>query len=303
MPRTRPPYPPEFRAQPVALHRAGRTPAELAKEFEPSGATIHTWIAQPALDERPPSAHARQDAALRTAIRTSHARSDGTYVAPLLLLDARWRAPQYGAAHGPARRRPTSPALPDPAGRPMTQQPLAEHGGTARDGRGLLDALFPVVYDELRRLAGAYLRRERPDHTLQPTALVHEAYFRLVGQRNVDWRNRAQFLGVAASMMRRVLVNYAEEHDAQKRGGGTTRVALEHTVEFLEAQNVDLLALDQALVALAAIDPRGSRIVELRFFGGLNVEETAEVIGVSPATVKRDWSLARAWLRRALATE
>ncbi len=183
----------------------------------------------------------------------------------------------------------------------MAQQTLAEHGGTAHDGRDALDALFPLVYDELRRLAGAYLRRERPDHTLQPTALVHEAYFRLVGQRNVDWRNRAQFLGVAASMMRRVLVNYSEERAAQKRGGGATLVALESTVEFLEAQDVDVLALDQALTALAAVDPRGSRVVELRFFGGLNVEETAEVLGTSPATVKRDWSLARAWLRRALA--
>ena len=164
-----------------------------------------------------------------------------------------------------------------------------------------LNALFPLVYEELRRLALGYLGAERDDHTLQPTALVHEAYFRLAGQRNVDWGNRAQFVGVAASMMRRILVNHARDRRAQKRGGGATRIALDETVGFFEARDVDLVALDDALVALAVVDPRGSRVVELRFFGGLGVEETAELLGVSPATVKRDWGVARAWLRRELA--
>lgn len=181
----------------------------------------------------------------------------------------------------------------------MTQHTGPENG-RAGENREALDALFPLVYDELRRLAGAYLRGERSDHTLQPTALVHEAYFRLAGQRNVDWRNRAQFLGVAASMMRRILVNYAHERAAQKRGGGAPRVALDDTIELLQEQDVDLVALDDALIALSAVEPRGGRIVELRFFGGLSVDETAHVLGVSPATVKRDWSFAKAWLRREL---
>lgn len=163
-----------------------------------------------------------------------------------------------------------------------------------------LDALFPLVYDELRRLALGYLRGEG-DHTLQPTALVHEAYFRLAGQRNVDWANRAQFIGVAASMMRRILVNHARDRHAQKRGGAATRITLDESVGFSKEPDVDLVALDEALVELATLDPRGSRVVELRFFGGLGVEETAEVLGVSTATVKRDWSVVRAWLRRELA--
>jgi RNA polymerase sigma factor (TIGR02999 family) len=163
-----------------------------------------------------------------------------------------------------------------------------------------LDACFPLVYDELRRLAGRYLRAEDVGHTLQPTALVHEAYLRLVGQRNVDWRNRAQFLGIAAEMMRRILVNHAVARRTAKRGGGAPRIALDETLRVLEADDVDLLALDGALGALAAVDARASRVVELRFFGGLGIEETAEVLGVSPATVKRDWTVARAWLRREL---
>lgn len=165
---------------------------------------------------------------------------------------------------------------------------------------GALDACFPLVYDELRRLAGRYLRAEGEGHTLQPTALVHEAYLRLVGQRNVDWRNGAQFLGVAAEMMRRILVNHAVARRTAKRGGDAPRVALDETLRVLEADDVDLLALDGALEVLATVDARASRVVELRFFGGLGIEETAEVLGVSPATVKRDWSVARAWLRREL---
>lgn len=172
-----------------------------------------------------------------------------------------------------------------------------------RAGEGdhaVLDELLPLVYDELRRLARVQLGAERAVHTLQPTALVHEAYFRLVGQRNVDWRNRAQFLGIAAEMMRRILINHAQARRAEKRGGGATRVALDETVSFFEERDVDLIALDDALGALAAVDPRGARVVELRFFGGLGIEETAEVLGVAPATVKRDWSVAKAWLRREL---
>ena len=184
----------------------------------------------------------------------------------------------------------------------MTQPSVTELLARAGQGdRAGLDALLPLVYDELRRLARAQLGHDRDVHTLQPTALVHEAYFRLVEQRNVDWRNRAQFLGIAAEMMRRILVNHAQARRAAKRGGGATRIALDETVTFFEERDVDLVALDDALGALAAIDERGSRIVELRFFGGLGIEETAEVLGVSPATVKRDWSVARAWLRRELA--
>lgn len=169
-----------------------------------------------------------------------------------------------------------------------------------RGDRGALDALFPLVYEELRRLARARLKGEGPAHTLQPTALVHEAWFRLAGQCRADWRDRAQLLGVAAEMMRRILVNHAAARRAAKRGGGAARVALDETVGFYEARDVDLVALDAALERLSAIDARGSRIVALRFFGGLGIEETAEVLGISPATVKRDWAAARAWLRREL---
>jgi RNA polymerase sigma factor (TIGR02999 family) len=165
-----------------------------------------------------------------------------------------------------------------------------------RGDKAALDRLLPVVYAELRRLAAAYLRRERSNHTLQATALVHEAYLRLVDQREVDWQNRAQFFGLAAEMMRRILVNYAQQTHAQKRGGYQTRLALDDAISLFEDAGVDLIALDEALMRLAALDPRQSRIVELRFFGGLSVEETAEVIGVSAITVKREWRIAKAWL-------
>jgi RNA polymerase sigma factor (TIGR02999 family) len=170
--------------------------------------------------------------------------------------------------------------------------------------RRALDEMLSAVYTELHGIAARYLSRERAGHTLQPTALVHEAYLRLAGQRNTP-ANRAQLLGLAAGMMRRILVNHARDRAAQKRGGGATRVAIDRvaideTVDFLHGADVDVVALDDARGALAAVDPRGMRVVELRFFGGLGVEETAEVLGVSPATVKRDWSVARAWLRRAL---
>jgi RNA polymerase sigma factor (TIGR02999 family) len=182
----------------------------------------------------------------------------------------------------------------------MSQQDAPASDPRLPADHGALDACFPLVYDELRRLAGRYLRAEGEGHTLQPTALVHEAYLRLVGQRNVDWRNRAQFLGIAAEMMRRILVNHAVARRTAKRGGEATRVALDETLRVLEGDDVDLLALDGALQALAEVDARASRVVELRFFGGLGIDETAEVLGVSPATVKRDWTVARAWLRREL---
>jgi RNA polymerase sigma factor (TIGR02999 family) len=165
--------------------------------------------------------------------------------------------------------------------------------------RPVLDEMLPLVYEELHRLASSYLARERPDHTLQPTALVHEAYLRLVPQRGVDWGNRAQFLGVAAGMMRRILVNHARDRAAGKRGGGRRRVSLSH-VELPaaggEAPDIDLIVLEDALVRLAALDERKAKVVELRFFGGLTMSEVAEVLGISLATVEREWSFSRAWL-------
>jgi RNA polymerase sigma factor (TIGR02999 family) len=162
------------------------------------------------------------------------------------------------------------------------------------------DQLMPLVYSELHRLAHHYLRRERPAHTLQTTALVHEAYLRLIGVEDVRWQDRNHFLSLAASLMRRILVEYARSHHASKRGGGL-KLSFDEAVHLLQARVADLVALDDALTALASIDPRQSRIVELRFFGGLTVEETADVLGISCRTVKREWSVARAWLHRELA--
>jgi len=164
-----------------------------------------------------------------------------------------------------------------------------------------LDRLTPLVYDELRQMARTYLRRERPDHTLQATALVHEAYLRLVDQHSVSWQNRAHFFGIASQMMRRILVNHALARAANKRGGGE-RIALNEAIDLSKKGEVDLIALDEALQELERLDSQQTRIVELRFFGGLSIEETAEALGVSPATVKRDWSTARLWLRRQLET-
>ena len=166
-----------------------------------------------------------------------------------------------------------------------------------------LDQLLPVVYDELRRLAHAYLRRERPDHTLQATALVHEAYLRLIDQNQVTWQNRAHFFGIAAQMMRRILVNHALAKKAEKRGGLQHKLSLDEAVSFADEREVDLVALDDALKTLGTLDPQQSRIVELRFFAGLSIEETAEVLGISPATVKRDWSTAKIWLRREISKQ
>jgi RNA polymerase sigma-70 factor, ECF subfamily len=162
--------------------------------------------------------------------------------------------------------------------------------------RAALDDLLPLVYGELRRLAASYLRRERADHTLQPTALVHESYLRLVDQTQVRWQNRAHFFGVAAQMMRRILVDHARERVAEKRGGGAERLSLDENIAVSGERARELVALDEALARLAEIDPEKSRVVELRFFGGLSVEETAEVLGVSAPTVKRHWRMAKAWL-------
>ena len=173
-----------------------------------------------------------------------------------------------------------------------TQLLLSWSGGD----RLALDQMLPLVYEELHRLAALYLSRERPDHTLQPTALVNEAYLRLINQRQVDWRNRAQFLGVAANMMRRILVNHARDRAAEKRAGDRERVSLSLVELSSNPSDVDLIALETALDKLTALDERKASVVELRFFGGLTMDEVAEVLEISRATVEREWSFARAWL-------
>jgi RNA polymerase sigma-70 factor, ECF subfamily len=160
-----------------------------------------------------------------------------------------------------------------------------------------MNQLLPLVYDELHRLARSYFRRERGEHTLQPTALVHEAYIRLVDQHS-PMDSRSHFLAVAATQMRRILLDYARKHKAARRGGGGQQVMLEDTMAIVAQRPVDMIALDAALLKLAELDPKQSHLVELRYFGGLSVEETAEIMGVSPATVKRNWSSARAFLHR-----
>jgi len=162
---------------------------------------------------------------------------------------------------------------------------------------GAVDRLFPLVYRELRRLAAHYLRGERPDHTLQATALAHEVYLQLVGAPSIDWQGRTHFLAIAAHAARQVLIQHARGHQAQKRGGSRHRITLDEGMAIAEIREVDLLDLDQALTRLAELDERQARIVELRFFGGLNVEEVALALGVSERTVKGDWRVARAWLR------
>jgi RNA polymerase sigma factor (TIGR02999 family) len=163
-----------------------------------------------------------------------------------------------------------------------------------------LEQLMPVVYGELRRQAARYLRRERQNHTLQPTALVNEAFLKLIDQRNVRWQNRAHFFGIAAQAMRRIMIDHARTRQRIKRGGVQHAVTLDEAMIAGEARSIDVLALDEALTRLAAIDVRQARIVELRYFAQLSVEETAEVTGLSPATVKREWAMARAWLHAEL---
>lgn len=169
-------------------------------------------------------------------------------------------------------------------------------GKLTEGNKGAAAKLMPLVYDELRRLAGGYMRRERSDHTLQATALVHEAYLKLVEQRVVNWQGRAHFLGIAAQMMRRILIDHARAHLRDKRGAGVNAIPLDEALVFAPEQSSDLVKLDESLERLAKLDPRQSKIVELRFFGGLTVEQTADVLGISPKTVKRDWSIAKAWL-------
>jgi RNA polymerase sigma factor (TIGR02999 family) len=173
-------------------------------------------------------------------------------------------------------------------------------GEYRRGDRAALEKLVPLVYGELRKIAARALRAEREGHTLQPTALVHEAYLRMAEQKDVQWQNRAHFLGCAAQLMRHVLVDSARARRAGKRGGGVARVTLDDAMGVADARALDLVALDDALSALASLDARQARVVELRYFGGLSIEETAEVLGVSPATVSNDWAIARTWLRREL---
>ena len=185
---------------------------------------------------------------------------------------------------------------PDAEAGAATRLLLAFSGGD----RNALDEMVPLVYDELHRLAEHYLGAERPDHTLQPTALVHEAYMRLVNQRSVNWRNRAHFMGVAAGVMRRILINHARDRSAGKRAGGREQISLSLVEASATGTEVELTDLEDALQRLNAIDPRKARVVELKFFGGLTMDEIAEVVETSRATVEREWSFARAWLFNAL---
>ncbi len=186
-----------------------------------------------------------------------------------------------------------------PAADQITEKLLA----CARGDRAALDELIPAVYGELRRMADRYLRQERPDHSLQPTALVHEAYLRLIDQRQVHWQNRAHFFGVAAQMMRRILVDHAKACRRDKRGGGAHKVPLDEASNLIGEGSADLVALDDAMKRLEEIDPRKSRVVELRYFGGLSVEETAQILDISAKTVMRDWNLAKAWLYQEISRE
>jgi RNA polymerase sigma factor (TIGR02999 family) len=171
-------------------------------------------------------------------------------------------------------------------------------------GKGDADALnqlTPLVYGELRRIAGHHLRRERPDHTLQSTALVHEVYLKLIDQQRVQWQDRDHFFAVASQMIRRILISHARAHKAAKRGAGATKLLFDEAIGLPGGGSADLLALDDALESLSQVDPQQGRIVELRFFGGLSIEATAKILEISPATVKRDWNVAKAWLYRELA--
>ncbi len=173
----------------------------------------------------------------------------------------------------------------------------------SKGDKAALDKLTPLVYAELHRMAHRHMRLEHPNHSLQTTALVNEAYLRLVDQRNLHWQNRAHFFSIASKLMRRILVDLARAHDRVKRGGGAVQVSLDESAIVLQERAAELVALDEALTSLAEIDVRKSQVVELRFFGGMSVEETAEALGVSPITVKREWSAAKSWLYRALASE
>jgi len=182
-----------------------------------------------------------------------------------------------------------------------TSSPVTELLVRWRSGDGeALQSLIPLVYDEMRRLARGYLRRERPDHTLQSTALVHEAYVRLTGNAPPVWQDRAHFFGIAANVMRQILVEHARSRNTGKRGGAVVKLAIDNLNEPIQRPDLDIVALDDALKELGRIDPQQSRVVELRFFAGLSIEETAEALGISVSTVKRDWNTARFWLFREL---
>lgn len=186
-----------------------------------------------------------------------------------------------------------------PAAAAAADNAVARTVGRASQGdEQALSTLMPLVYDELRRLARGYLHREKPGQTIQPTGLVHEAYLRLVKDKNQDWHTRAHFVAIAAISMRQILIERARARATEKRGGARVRVTLDEGLLEAPESGIDLLAVDEALTRLAAMDPDKARIVELRFFGGLTVEETAEALGISPATVKRHWTMARAWLQR-----
>ncbi len=185
---------------------------------------------------------------------------------------------------------------------PTDEKPITQLLSEIKSGeQDALHELLPLVYNELRRLANSYLRNERSDHTLQPTALVHEAYLRLVGQNEIEWQNRAHFFGVAARLMREILIDYARSRNRQKRGGEfKTQIALDSVVSFSNPNQLDVVAVDEALSKLEELDERQARVVEMKFFGGLNIEEIAEVLNISPATVKREWSTAKLFLYKAL---
>lgn len=184
----------------------------------------------------------------------------------------------------------------------MSEKPITQWLEELRSGgRTTLDEFLPIVYDELRRLAGSFLNREGSGHTLQPTALVHEAYIRLLGQKEIEWQNRAHFFGVAARLMRQILIEYARSKKRLKRGGEfRTQIALDDAVSFSAHAELDILAVDDALSRLEKMDERQARIVEMKFFGGMTIEEIAEVLSTSPATVKREWSTAKLFLYRTL---
>jgi RNA polymerase sigma factor (TIGR02999 family) len=185
----------------------------------------------------------------------------------------------------------------------MSEKPITQILVELKNGElTALDELLPLVYGELRRLANSYLKRERSDHTLQPTALVHEAYLRLVGQKSIEWQNRAHFFGVSARLMREILIEYARARGRQKRGGGDfkTIIAFDDAVSFGNEKQLDVVAVDSALSKLEQLDERQARIVEMKFFGGMTIEEIAEVLEISPATVKREWSTAKLFLYKML---
>lgn len=189
-----------------------------------------------------------------------------------------------------------------PTNEEMTEKPITQILQQLRNGKSdTLDEVLPLVYDELRRLASNYLSRERVNHTLQPTALVHEAYLRLVGQNEIEWQNRAHFFGISARLMREILIEYARMKNRQKRGGEfKTQIALDDAVSFVNGKELDVVAVDEALKKLEALDERQARIVEMKFFGGMKIEEIGEVLDISPATVKREWSTAKLLLYKML---